>query len=248
MLGDAAGLARDHVGVADAVEQLGLAVVDVAHDGDDRCPRSTGRLRRPLVVDQFVDAEHLLRSSTSCSSPGSTRRISALDLRSEQLDHLIGEGLGGRDHLALLHEEADDVGSRAVQQRTEVLRGGGPFDDDLALGNRRVLGRVGRHVHGLQLFAAATTTALATWRTPTSGSTRTTAGATATAGRPPPPGAATGTGYLRPWSAHRRTVAGRCGWPLLAWATADAGSRRGRRRPSRHASAHDPEAGGSAYR
>ena len=36
VLGDAAGLAGDHVGVADAVEQLGLAVVDVAHDGDDR--------------------------------------------------------------------------------------------------------------------------------------------------------------------------------------------------------------------
>ena len=27
-----------HVGVADRVEQLGLAVVDVTHDGDDRRP------------------------------------------------------------------------------------------------------------------------------------------------------------------------------------------------------------------
>ena len=31
VLGDAAGLAGDDVGVADAVEQRGLAVVDVAH-------------------------------------------------------------------------------------------------------------------------------------------------------------------------------------------------------------------------
>mgnify|MGYP003694227057 CR=1 FL=1 len=34
VLGDAAGLAAGHVGLADGVEQRGLAVVDVAHDGD----------------------------------------------------------------------------------------------------------------------------------------------------------------------------------------------------------------------
>ena len=39
VLGDAAGLAGDHVGRADGVEQLGLAVVDVAHDRDDRRAR-----------------------------------------------------------------------------------------------------------------------------------------------------------------------------------------------------------------
>ncbi len=39
VLGDAAGLALGHVGGADRVEQLGLAVVDVTHDGDDRRPR-----------------------------------------------------------------------------------------------------------------------------------------------------------------------------------------------------------------
>ena len=44
VLGDAAGLAGDHVGVADAVEQLGLAVVDVTHDGDDRGARLGGLL------------------------------------------------------------------------------------------------------------------------------------------------------------------------------------------------------------
>ena len=34
VLGDAAGLARRHVGFADGVEQRGLAVIHVAHDGD----------------------------------------------------------------------------------------------------------------------------------------------------------------------------------------------------------------------
>jgi hypothetical protein len=36
VLGDATGLARHDVGRADRVEQQGLAVVDVTHDGDDR--------------------------------------------------------------------------------------------------------------------------------------------------------------------------------------------------------------------
>ena len=48
VLGDAAGLARDDVGVADRVEQRGLAVVDVAHDGDDR--RARTQVRRVLAA------------------------------------------------------------------------------------------------------------------------------------------------------------------------------------------------------
>jgi hypothetical protein len=39
VLGDAAVLAGHHVGGAQRVEQAGLAVVDVAHDGDHRRPR-----------------------------------------------------------------------------------------------------------------------------------------------------------------------------------------------------------------
>ena len=39
VLGDAASLARHDVGLANRVEQLGLAVIDVTHDGDDRRPR-----------------------------------------------------------------------------------------------------------------------------------------------------------------------------------------------------------------
>ena len=39
VLGDAARLAPGHVGLADRVQQRGLAVVDVAHDGDHRRAR-----------------------------------------------------------------------------------------------------------------------------------------------------------------------------------------------------------------
>ena len=40
VLGDAAGLARGHVRLADGVEQRRLAVVDVAHDRDHRRTRT----------------------------------------------------------------------------------------------------------------------------------------------------------------------------------------------------------------
>ena len=46
VLGDAARLAGHHVGLADGVEQRRLAVIDVAHDGDDR----RARLQRTLFV------------------------------------------------------------------------------------------------------------------------------------------------------------------------------------------------------
>ena len=47
VLGDAAGLLGDDVGLAQRVEELGLSVVDVTHDGDDRRPCRRGRPRRP---------------------------------------------------------------------------------------------------------------------------------------------------------------------------------------------------------
>ena len=47
VLRDAAGLARDDVRLADGVEQAGLTVVDVTHDGHDRRTRRRGRPRRP---------------------------------------------------------------------------------------------------------------------------------------------------------------------------------------------------------
>ena len=53
MLGDAAGLAGRHVGLAQRVEQRGLAVVDMAHHGDDRRARleAFGRIVVALQAD-----------------------------------------------------------------------------------------------------------------------------------------------------------------------------------------------------
>lgn len=39
MLGNATGFASSNLGTTDVVEQRGLTVVDVTHDGNDRCTR-----------------------------------------------------------------------------------------------------------------------------------------------------------------------------------------------------------------
>ena len=73
VLGDATGLAGDDVGLADLVEQQGLAVVDVAHDGDDRRSRTTAA----ISSSWSSSSKNLASSAASCCSPGSTRRTSA---------------------------------------------------------------------------------------------------------------------------------------------------------------------------
>ena len=161
VLGDTAGLTGDHVRVADAVEELGLAVIDVAHDGDDRrTMRLVGVLAFVVLV---VELQQLLQLDLLLFA-----RIDELDLGAdlgrEQLDHVVGQRLRGRDHLALLHQEPDDVGRGAVDLRSELLRRGGALDHHDTFGHRGLVGRVGRGVHRLQLVTATTATALSTLR------------------------------------------------------------------------------------
>ena len=88
VLGDAAGLARGHLGLADGVQQRGLAVVDVAHDRDHR--RAVGQGGVVVVV---------LRLGLDLVGG-----VHDLDLLLEgvgqDLDRLVGERLGERGHLA----------------------------------------------------------------------------------------------------------------------------------------------------
>ena len=93
VLGDATGLAGGDLGLADRVEQRGLAVVDVAHHGDDR--RAVDEVGVVVVV-----------GSTSSSTSSSAWTISTLRSSSSasDLDGLVGERLGQRRHLAQLHQ------------------------------------------------------------------------------------------------------------------------------------------------
>ena len=78
-------------GVADAVEQRGLAVVDVTHHGDDR----RARLEQRLVVFVVVVAEHREELDLLLLAGLDEQHLGAERL-GDQLDHLVGERLRAR--------------------------------------------------------------------------------------------------------------------------------------------------------
>ena len=135
VLGDATGLTGDDVGVADRVEQRGLAVVDVTHDGDDRRPRLEER-----VVVFVVVAEHRLQLELGLLAGLDEQHLGAERL-GDELDHLVGERLRAGDHLARVEQQAHEVGRGAVELGRELLDRDAARDDDLALGDGRVARR-----------------------------------------------------------------------------------------------------------
>ena len=199
-LGDAARLAGRDVGLSDRVEEGGLAVVDVAHHGDDR---GAGLEKRGVVVvlvaEEGLELELLLL-------PGLDEEHLGAERLADQLDHLVGEGLGAGDHLAGVEEDADQVGRVAVELRGELLDGDAPRHEDLAFGDGRVEGgqRGGRG--GTEVLEVATTPLLASRPlalgagAPAGRAAATAAGtARAAAGTAAPPGerAAAGAGASR---------------------------------------------------
>ena len=103
-LGDAAGFAFDDVGAADGVEQSGLTVVDMAHDGDDR----RTRLQIPVLL-QFlfvqVDVE-LLQQLLVFLFGGHDLDVPA-DFLAEDLERGLIQGLGGRGHFTKVEQHGD---------------------------------------------------------------------------------------------------------------------------------------------
>ena len=97
VLRDAARFARDHIGVANRVEQRGLAVIDVAHDGDDRRTRNRRAFLVRPIEQSFLDVGFR----------------DALD----RMAHFLGDELGGvgvehvgqGHHAALAHQKLDHV-------------------------------------------------------------------------------------------------------------------------------------------
>ncbi len=243
VLRDAAGLACDDVRRADAVEQQRLAVVDVAHDRDDRRTwRLQIRIVVIVVVEQLLELELLLLA-------GLDEEEVRADLEREQLHLLVGERHRGRDHRALLQQVADDVGRGAVQLGSELLRACASLDDDRALRHRCVGRRVGRRRLRLQLLEVAATTTLGRTSLPAlagaaslPGTTRTTrtAGAaarTASGTAVPTARAAvrTAAGTARGASGAGRASGTRGVWPASRHATATA---TGRARRGRSATTH----------
>ena len=107
MLRDAAGFAAHHIGAAQRVEQAGLAVVDVAHDRDDRGTR----LQRFLVINvgSRIDVDIRFRHALDVVA----------ELGDEQFGGVLVDGLVDGDHHAHLEQRLDEVRSllgHAVRQ------------------------------------------------------------------------------------------------------------------------------------
>src|ERR1700722_14789580 len=120
MLGDAAGFAGNHVGMAQRVEQRGLAVVDVTHHGHDRRARlGVGGILNG-VEQAFLDvgSRHALDRVTQFLGD---------ELRGVGVDHV-------RDlvHRALLHQQPDDVDGALRHAVGEFLNVDRFRDHDLA--------------------------------------------------------------------------------------------------------------------
>ena len=97
MLGDAAGFAGRDFGRADGVEQRRLAVIDVAHDGDDRrarlqVRRIVGRIEHAFFDVGFGDAAH-----------------GVAELLGDELGGIGVDRIGDLRHVTLLHQDADHV-------------------------------------------------------------------------------------------------------------------------------------------
>ena len=106
MLGDATRFTCGNAGMANRVEQRGLAVVDVTHDGNDR------RTRLQVLLGVMVDDGVLLL--------GRNHADLAAHVVGDELDEVIGHGLGERQHLAEHEQALDDVVGLHAEQLGEL--------------------------------------------------------------------------------------------------------------------------------
>ena len=126
-LGDAAGLPGHHIGLADGVQQLGLAVVDVTHHGHHRRPG------REILLATFVLAELDVEALQQLAVL--VLRRDDLDvvvqLGSEHLQGVVGDRLGGGDHLAQVEQHLDQRGRVGTDLVGQVGQRGAPGQPDL---------------------------------------------------------------------------------------------------------------------
>src|SRR6185436_18958332 len=169
VLRDAAGLALDDVRLADGVEQRRLAVVDVAHDRDDRRALDEvlgGVLESRLVVGRVVGVDDL---------------DLLLERLGEHADGLVGQRLRERHHLAHHHQLLDDLRHGHAEVLGDVLDGRARVDPDDVGAERRLLVQR-RGCLGEDVAAPASATARALL-----GPGRSAAGTTGPAGAAGPP-------------------------------------------------------------
>jgi len=109
VLGDAAGLARCDLCVTDIVEKGGLAVIDMAHDDDDRRTGDELFCRVLMIVKEFF---------LNCDDD------LALDLAAElhgyKFRRIVVDGLVDRRHHAVFKKALDDLCRRFLHARRKL--------------------------------------------------------------------------------------------------------------------------------
>ncbi len=140
MLGDAARFARHDVGQAQSVQKRGLAVIDMAHDGDHRGTRN----KILLLVFAALKADFDVSFGD------------ALDLVAEFLNDQLGrvgvDALGDGGHDAKFHQRFDDIGAAFRHTVGQFLHRDGFRHDDFA---HHFFGLGALRHHALFFFAGA---------------------------------------------------------------------------------------------
>lgn len=150
VLRDTAGLTRDDVRLADGVEEAGLTVVDVTHDGHDRRTRDE-ELLAALVLTE-LDVEGLEQLAVLLL--GADDLEDEVHLVREELQRLVGDGLRGSDHLAEVHHHADERRRVGADLLGEVGEGRTTRQaDGLSVAARQHHAADRRGLHGLVLLA-----------------------------------------------------------------------------------------------
>ena len=134
VLSDASGFAAGDVGGADGVEERGFAVVDVAHDGDDR--RADDFDHAGGVFEEAFDGFVL-----ELLFDGDDGGVGA-ELAGDVFDELGVEGLVDGDEDALHEEGGDEVFAADVEFFGEVLDGDAFGDGDGPGDGQRLAGDV----------------------------------------------------------------------------------------------------------
>ena len=133
VLGDATGLARRHLGAADVIQEGGLAVVDVTHDGDHGRAGHLGHFAQfPLQLEHEGVFDALLLGGNGLVA----------HLLHQQGGGIRVQGLVDGDRQALLEEFPDDVRHLGGHARGQLGDGNGRGNLDLA-----------HHLHGGTLEA-----------------------------------------------------------------------------------------------
>ena len=141
VLRDPAGFRRHDRRLANRVEQRRLAVVDVAHDRDDRRP----------CAEQVVCV--LVGLGLDVVVVGVLDRHLTPELGCDQLHLVVGQRLGGGLHRAEVHQQLDDLRHRDPERLREVAQRDAGFDGRRA-GRRDDLARLARAAVGVAIAGA----------------------------------------------------------------------------------------------